>query len=198
MASLETPKRISALDAVNLMLANIGEAPVTILGPTAKPSAKDAETKLAEESINIQSQAYNSFREVKLTLDPDTSTGEIALPDNILSWSPVDRNLLDLLTESDGKLYNTEKSTFVFTEPVYVEAVLARPFETLSQPARWFIACSAAIAFANTKQPGGQYLRVTAETLNQAKRAFEAADRRLRKGGLRVHNPHFRRLRGNR
>lgn len=198
MASLETPRRITSLDAVNIMLANIGEAPVTILGTTSKPTAQRAEARLAEESIRIQSLDYNSFKSTRLVLEPDGTTGEIALPETLLSWHPVDESLYDTLTEDDGKLYNSKDSTFVFTENVAVEAVLARPFEALSQPARWFITCAAAIEFANTEQPGGSYLRVTAEKLGEAKRAFEAHDRRLRKGGLRVHNPHFRRLRGNR
>lgn len=198
MASLTAPSRITVLDAVNILLANIGETPVTSLGPTAKPTAGKAEARLSEESIRIQSLAYNSFREVKMKLDPDPVNGHIALPSNILAWSPVDESLLDLLTEQDGELYNTEKSTLVFDGSVYIEAVLGRPFVELSQPARWFITCSAAIAFANTEQPGGAYLRVTVDTLNEAKRAFEAFDRRLRKGGLRVNNSHFQRLRGNR
>jgi hypothetical protein len=198
MASLETPRRITTLDAVNIMLAQIGESPVTIVGPTAKPTAQKAEARLAEENIRIQSMPYNSFRQVRLELEPDPSTGFITLPSNILSWHPVDESQWDLLTESAGKLFNTETGSHVFTETVPVEAVLSRPFDSLSQTARWYITCSAAISFANTEQPGGAYLRVTAEMLNEAKRAFEAYDRRLRKGGMRLHNPFIRRMRGNR
>ena len=198
MASLQTPRRITALDAVNIMLANIGESPVTVLGPTAKPTAQKAEAKLAEESIRIQSGDYNSFRSVRLELEPSPSTGIIELPESIISWHPVDESMWDTLTEQDGKLYDTTRNSEVFTHKVAVEAVLARPFESLSQKARWYITCSAAISFSNTEQPGGAYLRVTTEILQEAERAFEAADRRLRKGGMRLHNPFIKRMRGRR
>ncbi|MER9178939.1 hypothetical protein [Mesorhizobium sp. M0767] len=198
MASTSSPARITELDAVNIMLANIGEAPVNSLGPTSKPTAQRAVQRLAEESIQLQSKAYNFSAERKLTLEPDAVTGRIALPSTILSWSATYTSVSLNLTEDNGELYNTGDSTFIFTAPVYVEAVLARPFTSLAQPVRWYITCSAAIAFANTEQPGGAYLRVTSEIMNEAKRAFETYDRRLLKGGLRVHNPHFRRLRGNR
>lgn len=196
MASLDTPRRITEQDAVNIMLAQIGEAPVAALGPTAKATAQRATDRLAEESIRIQSDNYNSFKARKLTLTRDPGNGHITLPYNILSWHPVDTSWDEKLTEDDGKLYDTEANTFVFDRDILIEAVLARPFDTLSQPARWFITCAAAIHFANTENPGGQYLRVTAEKLEQAKAAFEKYDRRLLQGGLRVHNPYFRRMRG--
>lgn len=198
MASLETPRRITKLDAVNIMLANIGESPVNSLGPSSKPTAQKAEARLAEENIRIQSLAYNSFREVSLELEPDVSTGYITLPENVIAWHPIQYSEWESLTEDDGKLYDAARNTFKFTSKVTVEAVLARPFKNLSQPARWYITCSAAISFANTEQPGGAYLRVTAETLQEAKRSFETYDRRLRKGGLKVNNPFIQRMRGNR
>lgn len=198
MASLDTPKRITRLDAVNIMLAQIGEAPVNILGPSAKPTAQKAEARLAEENIRIQSMPYNSFRQVVLELEPSPSTGRITLPSNILSWHPVDTSQWDSLTESDGQLFDSEKGTSVFIAPVKVEATLGRPFESLPQVARWYITCEAAISFANTEQPGGQYMRITAEMAQRAKREFEAYDRRLRKGGMRLHNPFIRRMRGTR
>ncbi|CAH0343719.1 hypothetical protein [Rhizobium sp. CECT 9324] len=198
MASLLAPSRITSLDAVNLMLRNIGEDPVSSLGSTAKPTAQKAVAMLAEESINVQSGGYNFCVERELTLPPNMD-GEIVLPSNILSFQPVGRSQMMVVQEGeDGKLYDAESSTYQFPSAVSLMVVLGRPFDTLPQPVKWFITLSAAMRFANSENPGGAALRVTASDVEQAKVGFERFDRRLRKGGLRQHNPHFRRMRGNR
>ncbi|UIY29178.1 hypothetical protein LZK73_21840 [Neorhizobium galegae] len=180
------------------MLRNIGEDPVSTLGPTAKPNAQKAQSMLAEESINLQSQGYNFSTDMELTLDPNTS-GEIVMPDNLLSFYPVGRSQWMQVQEGEGnRLYNALEGTFTFTAPVTVRAVLARPFNTLPQPVRWYLAVAASMRFANSENPGGASLRVTSQDLEQAKTNFEKFDRRLRQGGLRRHNPHFQRMRGNR
>lgn len=198
MASLEAPKRITVLDAINIMLSNIGEDPVSSYGPNSKPTAQKARDRLAEESISIQSEGWNFSTELELELEPSPTTKEIMLPDNIQSWHPVGTSANLNLTEQGGRLYDRENSTFQFNQSVFLEAVLARPFDELPQPARWFITLSATIAFANSENPGGSYLRVTADQMSEARRKLLVFDRRLRKGGLRAHNAHFKRLRGNR
>ena len=198
MASLEQPRRITTLDAVNIALSNIGEDPVSSYGQNSKPTAQKAAARLAEESIVVQSAGYNFSTERELELVPSPLTKEIVLPDNAQSWHPVGRSAHLDLTEQGGRLYNRRDSTFKFNQSVIVEAVLARPFEDLPQPARWFITLRAAMAFANSENPGGSYLRVTDAMLAEAEQKLKVFDRRLLKGGLRRNNPHFKRLRGNR
>jgi hypothetical protein len=198
MPSLENPRRLTDLEAVNMMLRNIGEDPVSSLGPTAKPTAQKAQVMLAEENINVQSQGYNFCSEMEVTLQPNTN-GEIVLPDNLLSFYPVGRSeWMQVQEGEDNKLYDAAKSTYQFSDTVTLKAVLARSFNTLPQQVRWYLAVAASLRFANSENPGGASLRLTASDLEEAKANFEKYDRRLRRGGLRVHNPHFRRMRGNR
>jgi hypothetical protein len=195
--SLERPTRITELDAVNLMLRAIGETPVSSLGPTAKPTAVKAQQILGERSLVVQSEGWNFVVEQELKLEPN-SLGEIYLPENIASLEPAGRSQFDSLVERGGRLYDNSKSTFQFTSSVVVRAVLALPFSDLPQPARWYIAVLSALALINEEQPGGAAMRITSQDLSEAKNALERYDRRLRKGGLRRHNPHFRRTRGSR
>lgn len=195
--SLEQPRRMTALDAVNFMLKSVGESPVSVLGPTSKPTAVKAETLLAEYSIKVQSDGYRFAREEYLTLTP-TPQGEVYLPDNILSFEPTGASVVEDLVEDGQRLYDSRRSTFIFKKDVTIKAVLARPFKHLPQPARWYITLVAALSFINSENPGSPALRVTSEDLSEAKRALERYDRRLAKGGLRRLNPHFKRLRGNR
>lgn len=198
MASLSSPTSMSELDAVNLMLRNIGESAVSSLGATAKPTAQKAKDMLAEESVNLQSGGYNFNKEVELKLLPDINK-EIRLPASILSFHPTGYSAGMVLQQNeDNRLYDAAESTYKFKDPVTIQAVLGRPFSSLPQPVRWFITVSAALRFANSENPGGAALRITVSDVEEAKVRFEKYDQRLRRGGLRVHNPHVKRLRGNR
>ncbi|KAB2662743.1 hypothetical protein F9K91_21140 [Brucella tritici] len=197
MASLEAPRRITELDAVNIILHNAGEETVITFGPNSKPSAQKAKEMLAEESIRLQSDGYNFCTSRNLRLSPNSS-GEIFLPDNILSFQPTGPSAWMDIQEKSNRLYDASNDSLRFNSEVFVEAVLARPFADLPQPARWLIALNAAMRFANSENPGNAGLRVTAKDIEAAERSLKQYDRRLRKGGLRRHNPHFKRLRGNR
>ena len=198
MPSLENPRRISEIEAVNIILKNAGEAPVISLGTDARYSAQKARDTLAEQSILVQSDGWNFCTEREMTLRPDGITGEIILPVNILSFQPVGRSAAMSLQEDGNRLYDAEGRTFKFDLAVTVEAVLAKPFDSLPQPARWFITVGAALRYANSENPGGANIRLTVEDLTNAEASLKRYDRRLLKGGLRVHNPHFKRLRGRR
>ncbi|NKW09137.1 hypothetical protein HGG76_02510 [Ochrobactrum tritici] len=73
MASLEAPRRITELDAVNIILHNAGEETVITFGPNSKPSAQKAKEMLAEESIRLQSDGYNFCTSRNLRLSPNSS-----------------------------------------------------------------------------------------------------------------------------
>jgi len=195
--SLDNPRRMTKLDAVNIMLRNIGEDPVSILGETAKPSAQKATAVLGETSVTVQDMGWNFCSDENYTLAVNTD-GEIVLPANLLSFHPVYTSVADRVVETDGKLYNTYNNTFIFEEAVIVNAVFARAFEDLPQTARNYITLLASLSFSNTENPGGDGGRVSEIQLQEAKRQVEVYDRRLIKGGLRRVNPHIRRLRGNR
>lgn len=198
MPSLENPRRLSELDAVNVVLKNSGITPVNVLGPTAKPSAIKAQDMLAEESIRLQSKGYNFCTIRDLEITPDAITGEIKLPVNTLSMHPVGRSQAQHLQEDGGRLFDYQRSSFKFTSPVTLDVVLARPWTSLPQPARWAITVAAALRFSNGENPGGANMRMTSEDLIGAEADLAKYDSRLLKGGLRAHNPHFRRLRGSR
>lgn len=198
MTSLEAPRRIDELEAVNIILKNSGELTVSSIGSFSKPSAQKARDMLAEESVRIQSDGWNFCTEPNLTLTPNPTTSEIVLPVNILSFHPVGRSEWMRVLDDGGRLYDADRASFKFKTDVTVSAVLARPFASLPQPARWFITVSAALRYAASENPGGNTVRLTADDLAKAEASLKKFDRRLRKGGLRIHNPHFKRLRGRR
>lgn len=197
MASLEAPRRITELDAINLILENAGEGGVSSIGPTSKPTAQKAQRFLAEESIRLQSEGHNFCTLRELELQPNTD-GEILLPDNILSVSQASGHYGLEVQEDGNRLFNASDNRTTFDAPITVEVVLAQPFGRLAQPVRWLVSVTAAMRFLNSENPGSAGLRVTSADVAQANVSFQRYDRRLRKGGLRQHNPFIKRMRGNR
>lgn len=196
--SLERPTRITELDAVNFMLRAIGESPVSNLTTVSKPSAVKAQQVLGEQSLAVQSEGWNFVVEEEMSLEPHATSGYIYLPESIAAIEPAGTSRWDRVQERGGRLYDPVENTYVFTEAVVVKATIALPFDQLPQPARWYIAVKSAIQLVNSEGPGSASLRVVAEDLAEAKRLLEVYDRRLKPGGLRLHNSFFKRMRGNR
>ena len=196
--SLERPVRLTELEAVNVILRAGGESGVSSLEDNTKVSVTRAVSCLAEQNLVVQQEGWNFAAERELVLTPDPEDGFVYLPEGILSMQPVAGSQWDEVVERDNRLYNPKTSTFDFSDQVEVRvlAVVALPFADLPMPARWYVTLKGAAAFV-ANENGGVTRDLQAAVL-EAKGSLERYDRRLRKGGLRRHNPHFARLRGAR
>jgi hypothetical protein len=145
------------LEAVNDMLATIGESPIDSL---SEPSSHDAVTAyqlLLRESRAVQTKGWHFNREPKIPLQPDAVTGEIRLPLNILQ--------LDSVYPSDGinavqrglRLYNVTERAYTFPAAVTVDMIIGLPFDELPEFARRYIFIRAGRKFQNRFQ-GDQIL----------------------------------------
>lgn len=132
----------SKLDAVNQVLAGIGESPVSSLN-SGLPDAESAESVLEEVSVDIQESGWQCNTDNNLQLSPDV-TGTIYLPVSTLrvdsAGSDSDRDLV----ERDGRLYDRDNKTFIFTRAVFVDLIQQLDFESLPYRLRKYIATKAA------------------------------------------------------
>lgn len=140
----ETP--MTELDAVNLMLASIGEAPVSTLNAPGVVEAAIAYTKLMNMSRTIQGRGWWFNSESDYPMAPDLD-GNIALPLNMMKVDTSPRSGRFDVVERARKLYNRIDHTFTFTETLYCDVVFMLPFEELPHAARWYIALAAARRF---------------------------------------------------
>ncbi|WP_112212719.1 hypothetical protein [Agrobacterium sp. CFBP2214] len=195
--SLTRPKRLDRLSCVNTILRAAGEDEVSNLGDGATESALKAASTLASYSTAVQSEGWTFCTEDSLRLTPNSS-GEVYLPENLLTLEPTDYSTFEKLQDRGGRLYDASSSSFRFSGPVYIKAILALPFDELPQPAAWYITILATLAYINGETPGDASLRPKNMEAEQAKIALERYDSRLRKGSLKDKNPHFRRVRRSR
>lgn len=133
------------LEAVNRMLAVIGERPVNSLSGGAVADAVGAIQILDAETRSVLSEGWSFNSDVKFPL-PRQAFGDplIFVPDTALSCDPSDKTR-DVVTRS-GKLYDRERRSFFFPDETKVECdiVWALPFEDLPVPAQEYITIRAA------------------------------------------------------
>jgi hypothetical protein len=196
--SLTRPARLDRLSCVNVILQAAGEDEVsTLVGEGATVSALEAASALGAYSNAIQSEGWSFCSEENLKLEP-SADGTIYLPENLVSIQPTGSTAHAQIQDRGGRLYDREKSTFKFDNPVYVRAVLALPFDDLPQQAAWLITLQAAIAYISGNTPGDASLRVLSTEAETARTLLERYDAGLRPGALPDKNPHFYRIRRRR
>ena len=158
---------MTELEAINLMLATIGEAPVDNLDVTGLIELSVAKTKLTNINRNVQSRGWWFNSETNYPMVPHVSTGEIALATNILKIDTTPRSGYNDIVERNRKLYDKTDHTFVFDKTLYCDITWYFPFDELPHAARWYIAIAAARRF--------QKAMVGSETLD----AFTAEDEKF-------------------
>lgn len=143
MASL-TPT--SELDAVNIMLATIGEAPINDLSTSGLGDVAAAKAVLHSTSRSVQASGWHFNTEIDYELSPSVD-GFLLLPLNQLRVDTVgDSRDIDVAVRGE-RLYNRKDHTYVFTEAVKVELIVFLPFTDLPEAARNYITVKAARKF---------------------------------------------------
>jgi hypothetical protein len=139
------------LEAVNIIISVIGEAPVnTITGVSLPVTAIQAISTLDETSKAVQSEGWHCNTEHEYELTPDSVTSKITLPQNTLKFD------LDplLYTDSDPvqrglKLYDRKNHTEIWTKSVKGTITFELEFEDLPEQIRHYVTVKAARIFAN-------------------------------------------------
>lgn len=132
------------LQAVNVILRNMGEAPVNSLTGDLPYEAFDAKSTLEEVSSEVQSRGW-FFNTEYMTLSPDIS-GKIQLPGNVVEVRLVDGNAGTPVTIRGGLLYNMTPYNHgtTWTAAVKAKLVLCLDFNDLPVVAKRYVALRAA------------------------------------------------------
>ena len=144
MATLQPTTK---LEAVNVMLTSIGEAPVNSL-ISGLEDAELAETILENVNKETQSKGWIFNTDLKVTL-PLNSDNQIVLPNNYLrvdTRTTLRSNTKDIV-ERGRKLYDRIGNTFTFTDNVIVDAVILLDFTDIPEVARRYITIRSARIF---------------------------------------------------
>ena len=138
------------LEAVNIMLAAIGEAPVNSLTGQVPVDVRIAQSTLIEVNKRIQSEGWSFNTEIDVTLVRNQTTKQIELSTDILR---IDANIHQHPTidpiQRGLKLYDRLNNRYEFDEDLICTVVYFRPFTELTEPARSYINIKAARVFVD-------------------------------------------------
>lgn len=180
------------LDAVNLMLASIGQSPVNTLSGTLPKDVNKAVTALdsALREVLTQGWSFNSDEEYEMTPD---GTNRIAVPANALQIDPtygqdyVPR--YDATAPAGMFLYNREKRVFnEFQTDVKVDIVWAFEFEQIPQHARQYVATKAARKFQSGILASAVLHQFTRDDESEAYATFRRVEKRQKRFNINKHS----------
>lgn len=142
---MSSPVPTTKLEAVNLMLGAIGQAPVSTLDSATIADADTAQRILDETSREIQMAGIHCNTEYNYTMVPD-SNGNINLPTNCLKIDVDDQqaNYAEDVAARGSKLYDLKNHTFTWTKSLKCVIVLSLDFTDLPEAVRWYITIRAA------------------------------------------------------
>ena len=170
------------LDAVNLMLASIGQSPVNTLSGSVPKDVSKAIVALdsALREVLTQGWSFNSDTDYEMTPD---GTNRIAVPSNALQIDPTSGEdyvpRWDTTAPAGLFLYNREKRTFnENSSDVKVDIVWAFEFEQIPQHARQYIATKAARKYQQGIMASAILHQFTRDDESEAYATFRRVEKR--------------------
>jgi hypothetical protein len=131
------------LEAVNIMLSAIGEAPVNRLS-SGLVEAETAETILNQMNRSVQAEGWHFNREKNVEVAPDLA-GNINLAANTIRADAMPEHNLDLdLTQRGLKMYDLRNHTYNIGTSVKLDVTYELDFADLPAVARRYITVKAA------------------------------------------------------
>ena len=166
------------LQAVNIMLSTIGEAPVNTIEGTTNVDVSVAKSILDETSLALQSEGWNFNTQPKYTVTMDDDS-KVPLPSNTLQADAgVDYRYRNLIIRN-GYLFDVDNNTDTFTGDLpQLDLVLAQQFEQIPEYARRYITMKAARRFASRFIGDDKLTALIQQDEQEALIAFKQADSR--------------------
>jgi Autographiviridae tail tubular protein Gp11 len=174
IALTDLPQPTSELEAVNVLLDVIGQAPILTLVPPIGVDAAKAQKKLAWISRTVQTEGWQFNSEENFPLARNENN-EIVIPLNTIRVGAC-RSILGDVTQRGNRLYDRCKHTFTFDRDITVDIVLQLPFDELPDFARQYVTIRAAREFQQTTPGALDQDRFTAEHEARARADMVRAD----------------------
>ena len=152
------------LEAVNALLAAIGESPVDTLLGALPVDAASALANLRRYSRQLQKAGWSFNTENDYRLTPSVN-GEIILPANTLKADPTGGTAF---VQRGQRLYDPDAHTYAIGKPVVMELVIGLPFEELPETARSYITIAAGLRFQDQFLGDNAYHTFSKEEVKRA------------------------------
>jgi hypothetical protein len=117
-----TPGRTTLVEAVNVLLSNIGEAPVATLEDDQNAEAAVAERTILEFHKEGQTRGWSWNQEQGYKFVRDVSTNEIVVPTNVVRFAPDAFQWAHRFVLRGQRVYDKQERTYALVDIPYLEA----------------------------------------------------------------------------
>jgi len=173
MTTTTTPT--TELEAVNSMLEAIGVDPVSDLSVTNDSDVIHAKSILSEVCREVLSQGWDFNTDTRYPL-ARTVDNFILIPTDCIDIDVSDDFPTENAVWRNGKLWDKNGRTFVWTKDLTFDVTWLFPFDQLPQTARHYIAMKAARKFHARMLGSSQVERYTAQDEADAFNIFKDAE----------------------
>ena len=147
-----TPGRTTLLNAVNILLENIGEQPINSLETEQIMDARVAERTLLEFHKEGQSKGWHWNTEFNFPFTKDGATNEIKIPANVIEFALDPYLHAGRYVQRGEKLYDTEKRTTQIESTVTevkADVIFALSWDEAPEPFNRWVTIRSARVFAD-------------------------------------------------
>ncbi len=137
--------KLDKLAAVNIVLSNIGQAPVSTLD-NPNPMVTMAANTISEVSNSVQSEGWVFNTETDYPFTPDVD-GFIYIPDNVLQLDTDYLSVLDVVIR-EGRLYDKRAHSYSFSKQLNLNVIWLVRFEDMPAAFAQYVTMRAANLFA--------------------------------------------------
>lgn len=168
------------LEAINVMLQAIGEAPVADIEDTGNADVVSALDVLSEIRVSVLTRGWyeNTIEESTLSLTVDN---KIPTPSNVLRLVPIDNSSDVKATIRGDFLFDVENNTNIFDAALKVKLIQDLPWEDLPEHLQHFIKVRAARTLVQRDLGDGVETRFTAQDEARAEAEARKIDTRQKK-----------------
>lgn len=174
-----TPGRTTLLEATNICLATIGEAPVNSLDAQQVGEAVQAERTLLEFHREGQTQGWSWNREASVPFQRESTTKGILLPANVVKWAPARLEWNGRFQARGSRVYDTARRSYELPDEIAVleaDIVTLLPWDDCPEVFNRWVTIRAARVFSNRAVGNTTTFQLTAADEDRAWQALLRID----------------------
>ena len=174
-----TPGRTTLLEAVCVLLENIGEQPVSTLDNEQIGDARTAERTLLEVHKEGQTEGWSWNSEKQYPFEKDIASSEIVVPANVVSFFPDPYATARRFVLRGQKVYDTWERTTKYDDTiteVYADVVWLLPWHEVPEIFNRWVTIKAARVFSDRVLTNDSLFKYTATDERSARAALESME----------------------
>lgn len=191
-----TPGRTTLLDAVNVLLENIGEQPVNTLGNQQIMDARIAERTLLEFHKDGQVKGWSWNSEFDYQFNRDSTTKQIKVPESVVRFSMDPYDYAGRFQLRGQIVYDRENRTTLLGDDIphlHADVIFLLPWDEAPEAYNRWVTIRSARVFSNRVLGSDALYKYTAEDEQAAKATLERMESQVEQANMltdgRNYNP---------